>query len=112
MDLKILEIASNTDNNKNITNHTHHSKLKNPLCGDEIEIKLIMKNEKLVDFSVWQNTGINKLTLEDRKKRYSLGTVYSQPVSVDGVCFLMTISNKNGHSDVFVKCLNLFFADV
>jgi len=23
---------------------------KNPLCGDEIEIKLVMKNEKLVDF--------------------------------------------------------------
>ena len=50
MDLKILEIASNTENNKNIKNYTHTAKSKNPLCGDEIEIKLVMKNEKLVDF--------------------------------------------------------------
>ena len=50
MDLKILEIASNTENNKNIKNYTHSAKSKNPLCGDEIEIKLIIKNEKLVDF--------------------------------------------------------------
>jgi len=50
MDLKILEIASDTKNNKNIKNYTHAAKSKNPLCGDEIEIKLVMKNEKLVDF--------------------------------------------------------------
>ena len=50
MDLKILEIASDTENNKNIKNYTHAAKSKNPLCGDEIEIKIVMKNEKLVDF--------------------------------------------------------------
>ena len=50
MDLKILEIASHTENNRNIENYTHTAKSKNPLCGDEIEIKLVMKNEKLVDF--------------------------------------------------------------
>ena len=50
MDLKILEIASDTENNKNIKNYTHVAKSKNPLCGDEIQIKLVIKNEKLVDF--------------------------------------------------------------
>jgi nitrogen fixation NifU-like protein len=50
MDFKILEIASDTENNRNIQNYTHTAKSKNPLCGDEIEIKLVMKNEKLVDF--------------------------------------------------------------
>jgi len=50
MDLQILQIASNTDNNKNIKNHTHYSKLKNPLCGDEIQIKLVMKDDKIIDF--------------------------------------------------------------
>ena len=50
MDLRILEIASHTDNNKVLENFTHKSKHKNPLCGDEIEIKLVVKNEKLVDF--------------------------------------------------------------
>ena len=50
MDLEIINIASNTDNNKNITDHTHFSKLKNPLCGDELQIELIIKNNKIVDF--------------------------------------------------------------
>ena len=50
MDLKILEIASDTENNKNIKNYTHVAKSKNPLCGDEIQINVVIKNEKLVDF--------------------------------------------------------------
>ena len=50
MDLEILNIASDTDNNRDIKNHTHFSKLKNSLCGDEILIKLIIKNEKIIDF--------------------------------------------------------------
>ena len=49
MDLKILEIASNTENNKILDKHTHKSKNKNPLCGDEMEIRLIIKNNKVVD---------------------------------------------------------------
>ena len=50
MDLEILNIASDTDNSRDIKNHTHFSKLKNSLCGDEMLIKLIIKNEKIVDF--------------------------------------------------------------
>jgi nitrogen fixation NifU-like protein len=49
MDLKILEIASNTDNHKVIKNHTHQSKNKNPLCGDEMEISLIVKDNIIED---------------------------------------------------------------
>ena len=49
MDLRILEIASHTDNNKVIKNHTHKSKRKNPLCGDEMEISLIVKNNVIKD---------------------------------------------------------------
>ena len=50
MDLEIINIASDTDNNRDIKNHTHFSKLKNSLCGDEIQIKLIIKENKIVDF--------------------------------------------------------------
>ena len=50
MDLKILEIASDTKNNKNIKNYTHVVKSKNSLCGDEIQIKLVIEDEKIVDF--------------------------------------------------------------
>ena len=49
MDLKILQIASNTENYKVIKNHTHQSKDKNPLCGDEIEISLIIKSNIIED---------------------------------------------------------------
>jgi nitrogen fixation NifU-like protein len=49
MDLRILEIASNTENNKVIDNFTHKSKNKNPICGDEMEISLIVENDKVID---------------------------------------------------------------
>tara|TARA_Y100001970_G_scaffold219202_1_gene268925 strand:- start:157 stop:558 length:402 start_codon:yes stop_codon:yes gene_type:complete len=50
MNLEILKIASNTDNFKDIKKYTHHSKSKNPLCGDEIHIKLLINNQKIIDF--------------------------------------------------------------
>ena len=49
MDLKILEIASNTENHKMIKNHTHQSKNKNPLCGDEMEISLVVEGNIIKD---------------------------------------------------------------
>ena len=49
MDLRILEIASNTENNKVIDNYTHQSKNKNPICGDEMEISLVVKNDTVID---------------------------------------------------------------
>jgi len=44
MDLKILEIAAHTENNKVLKDYTHHSKNRNSICGDEMEISLIVKN--------------------------------------------------------------------
>ena len=58
MDLEILKIASYTDNNKIIEGHTHISKQKNPLCGDEMEISLKIKDEKIVDFGYQGNSCI------------------------------------------------------
>ena len=49
MNLKILEIASHTENNKVIENFTHKSKNKNPLCGDEMEISLVVKDDIVKD---------------------------------------------------------------
>ena len=49
MDLRILEIASHTDNNKILENFTHKSKHKNPLCGDEMEISLVVKDDVVKD---------------------------------------------------------------
>ena len=50
MNLEILKIASNTKNFKDIKKYTHYSKSKNPLCGDEIHIKLLVNDHKIIDF--------------------------------------------------------------
>ena len=49
MDLEILQIAADTKNNKDIKNFTHKSKYKSNMCGDEIEISLIVKDQKILD---------------------------------------------------------------
>ena len=49
MDLRILEIASNTENNKVLDKFTHKFKNKNSICGDEMEISLVVKNDKVID---------------------------------------------------------------
>ena len=78
MDLEILNIASDTDNNKNIKNHTHYSKLKNPLCGDEIQIKLVIKGDKIIDFGYQGNSCVycqasasllSKISLNNKKNK-------------------------------------------
>ena len=50
MDLEILKIASNTENNKVLKNYTHKSKLKNPICGDEMQITVKVVDDRIVDF--------------------------------------------------------------
>ena len=50
MDLEILKIASNTENHKVLKNYTHNSKLKNPICGDEMQIAIKIDKDNIVDF--------------------------------------------------------------
>jgi len=50
IDKEIIKIASNTENHGVLDNHTHFSKLKNPVCGDEMKIYLIVKNNNIANF--------------------------------------------------------------
>ena len=50
IDKEIIKIASNTENHGVLNNHTHFSKLKNSICGDEMQIYLIVKNDKITNF--------------------------------------------------------------
>ena len=50
IDKEIIKIASNTENHGVLNNHTHSSKLKNPICGDEMQIYLIVKDDKITKF--------------------------------------------------------------
>ena len=50
IDKEIIRIASNTENHGVLENHTHFSKLKNSICGDDMKIYLIVKNNKITNF--------------------------------------------------------------
>ena len=50
IDKEIIRIASNTENHGALDNHTHFSKLKNPICGDDMKIYLIVENNKITNF--------------------------------------------------------------
>lgn len=78
MDLEVLSIAANTDNNRNIENRTHVSKLKNSLCGDEMQVELILKNEKILDFGYQGKSCVycqasasllSKISINNQKKK-------------------------------------------
>ena len=77
MDLKILEIASNTVNHKVVKNYTHQSKNKNPLCGDEMEISLIVKDNIIQDMGyqcrscVYCQASVSMLSQKIKNKKLS-----------------------------------------
>ena len=50
IDKEIIRIASNTDNHGALDGHTHFSKLKNSICGDDMKIYLIVENNKITNF--------------------------------------------------------------
>ena len=50
IDKEIIKIASNTENHGVLDNHTHFSKLKNSICGDEMRVYLIVKDGKIANF--------------------------------------------------------------
>ena len=78
MDLDVLNIAADTDNNRNIGDRTHVSKLKNSLCGDEMQIELIIKNKKILDFGYQGKSCVycqasasllSKISINNRKEK-------------------------------------------
>ena len=50
IDKEIIKVASNTENHGALDNHTHFSKLKNSICGDDMKIWLIVENNKITNF--------------------------------------------------------------
>ena len=50
IDKEIIKIASNTENHGVLDNHTHFSKLKNAICGDEMKVYIMVENNKVINF--------------------------------------------------------------
>lgn len=104
MDLEILNIASYTNNLKNIGNYTHHYKLKNSLCGDEIKIKLLVEKNKIKDFGYQGNSCIYCQASASIISKFSLNK------SIKSVNKTITFFNKffEDHKVIFPKNLKKF----
>jgi len=50
IDTEVIRIASNTENHGVLDNHTHFSKLKKSICGDDMIIYIIVENNKITNF--------------------------------------------------------------
>jgi len=50
IDKEIIRIASNTENHGALDSHTHSSKLKNSICGDDMKIYLIVEIVNITNF--------------------------------------------------------------
>ena len=99
MDLKILEIASNTENHKVVKNHTHLAKNKNPICGDETEISLLVKNDLIEDIGyqckscVYCQASVSMLSSKIKNKNTNLYKLF--------FIFFAIIFSYNFHISVF-----------
>ena len=112
MDLRILEIASHTENHKVLENYTHKSKHKNPLCGDEMEISLVIKNEIVKDMAyqckscVYCQASVSLLSRKIREKQINqimtfishgekLFNDVKTKIDVEWNCFKEILNKKN-----------------
>ena len=96
MDLDILKIASFAENQKVLNNYTHQSKHKNPICGDVMEISLLVKKNKIKDFgyqcksciycqasvSLLSRKSINKSINSNKELLYFVETFFEKDQSV------------------------------
>ena len=99
MDLDILKIASETNNRKSLKNYTHDSKLKNSVCGDEVHIKLIMKKNKIIDFS---HEGNSCIYCQASASLLSEVSINKEKIKIDNLCFDAE-SYFNGNSEKIRK---------
>ena len=109
MDLRILEIASYTDNNKVLSNPTHNFKNKNPICGDEMEISLVVKDEIVKDMGyqckscVYCQASVSLLSRKIKNKKVDEVKSF---ISVAEKIFDNTKSNLNKHWNDFKELLD------
>ena len=96
IDKEIIKIASNTENHGTLDNHTHFSKLKNSICGDDMKIYLIVKNDKITNFKYECESCIYcqaSVSLLSRKAKNKLIEKVKNFVQQANSCF-----NKNTNS--------------
>ncbi len=85
MDLEILKIASNTENYKILKEHTHNSKQKNPICGDEMQISIFIKKKKIKDFGYQCKSCVYCQASASLLSRYSINKSLNQIKNITNI---------------------------
>ena len=84
IDKEIIRIASNTDNHGTLDNHTHFSKLKNSICGDDMKIYLIVENDKITNFKyecescIYCQASVSLLSRKTKNKSIEKVKIFAQ----------------------------------
>ena len=105
MDLQIIKIASENKNQKILKKYTHEIKNKNTICGDEITIKILIKNKIIKEIGyeckscVFCQASINLLC----KKISKMGTVNALNLCNDVINFYTSKEKKISKKIFFLK---------
>ena len=90
IDKEIIKVASNTENHDALDNHTHFSKLKNSICGDDMKIYLIVENNKITNFKyecescIYCQASVSLLSRKTKKKSIEKVKNFAQQANI---CF-------------------------
>ena len=105
MDLQIIKIASENKNQKILKKYTHEIKNKNTICGDEITIKLLIKNKIIKEIGynckscVFCQASMNLLCKKIRK----METVNALNLCNDVINFYVSKEKKISKKIFFLK---------
>ena len=105
MDLQIIKIASDNKNQKILKKYTHEIKNKNSICGDELTIKLLIKNKIIKDIGydcnscVFCQASINLLS----KKIIRMNTDNTINLCTDVINFYISKERKITKKMSFLK---------
>ena len=84
IDKEIIRIASNTENHGALDGHTHFSKLKNSICGDNMKIYLIVENDKITNFKyecescIYCQASVSLLSRKTKSKSIKKVKIFAQ----------------------------------
>ena len=111
---EIFKIALDTKNFGNLKKYTHSSKLKNSLCGDEIKIYLLIKNNKIKELkyegsswiycqasaSLFSKSSINKSISNIKRFTKQANGLFENKSIISDIkwkVFLKIMNKKNSH---------------
>jgi len=109
IDKAIFKIASNTENFGFLDNYTHYSNFKNPTCGDEIKIYLIIKEGRIIKFKYEGDSCIycqaSASLLSKKAKNKSVKTVKKFIIDSENF-FTSSSAVSNVDWNIFKKIMN------